>query len=258
MEDQNHPRLAQCLEPEGEHPGLNGNRGESQEVIAVERGIVGVEQVRPQQQPQQQAAKQASPALLEAEQQELVEPKAPAGAGVECFEQHIGAALRHRADHAAHAAAGVEQRHRGDPHAAVGHTHAVGGVGAGVGQAVAVLTETYLAVDHKLIAVATYAIAMALFTIIMGNAFAAFPVITAGIGIPLLVLQHGGDPAIMAAIGMFCGYCGTLLTPMAANFNIVPAALLELPDKNAVIKAQAPTALVLLGVNIVLMYLLMF
>ena len=99
---------------------------------------------------------------------------------------------------------------------------------------------------------------MALFTVIMGNAFAAFPVITAGIGIPLLVLQHGGDPAIMAAIGMFCGYCGTLLTPMAANFNIVPAALLELPDKNAVIKAQAPTALLLLGVNIALMYLLMF
>ncbi|MEA1146350.1 5-oxoproline transporter, DUF979 family subunit, partial [Klebsiella pneumoniae] len=64
-------------------------------------------------------------------------------------------------------------------------------------------------------------------------------------------------PAVMAAIGMFSGYCGTLMTPMAANFNIVPAALLELPDKNAVIKAQLPTALMMLVVNIVLLYLLM-
>jgi uncharacterized membrane protein len=47
------------------------------------------------------------------------------------------------------------------------------------------------------------------------------------------------------------------MTPMAANFNIVPAALLELPDKNAVIKAQLPTALMMLVVNIVLLYLLM-
>ncbi|MDR7121287.1 DUF979 domain-containing protein [Rheinheimera soli] len=129
---------------------------------------------------------------------------------------------------------------------------------AGVGETVSQLTSLYLNLNHPLLAVACYAIGMALFTIIMGNAFAAFPVITAGIGIPLLVIQHGGNPAIMAAIGMFCGYCGTLLTPMAANFNIVPAALLELPDKNAVIKAQAPTAVLLLGVNIILMYVLMF
>jgi uncharacterized membrane protein len=62
----------------------------------------------------------------------------------------------------------------------------------------------------------------------------------------------------MAAIGMFSAYCGTLMTPMAANFNIVPAALLELHDKNAVIKAQLPTALPLLLVNIVLLYFLMY
>ncbi len=129
---------------------------------------------------------------------------------------------------------------------------------AGVGQAVAVLTETYLAVDQRLIAVATYAIAMALFTVIMGNAFAAFPVITAGIGIPVLVMQHGANPAVMAAIGMFCGYCGTLMTPMAANFNMVPAALLELKDPYGVIKAQTPTALCLLVVNIFLLFYLAF
>lgn len=62
----------------------------------------------------------------------------------------------------------------------------------------------------------------------------------------------------MVAIGMFSGYCGTLMTPMAANFNVVPAALLELPDKNGVIKAQIPTALALLATNIVLLNLLMF
>ena len=129
---------------------------------------------------------------------------------------------------------------------------------AGVGVAIAALTETYLAVDQPLIAVATYALAMALFTMIMGNAFAAFPVITAGIGIPVLIMQHGINPAVMAAIGMFCGYCGTLMTPMAANFNMVPAALLELKDQHAVIKAQTPTAIILLICNIFLLYFLGF
>jgi uncharacterized membrane protein len=57
---------------------------------------------------------------------------------------------------------------------------------------------------------------------------------------------------------MFSGYCGTLLTPMAANYNIVPAALLELPDRYGVIRAQIPTALMLLLVNILLLNLLMF
>lgn len=129
---------------------------------------------------------------------------------------------------------------------------------AGVGSGISYLTQEYLAVDSRFIAVAVYTIGMALLTMVMGNAFAAFPIVTAGIGIPILVLQHGGNPAVMAAIGMFSGYCGTLMTPMAANFNIVPAALLELPDKNAVIKAQVPTGVLLLIVNVLLMYFLMF
>jgi uncharacterized membrane protein len=128
---------------------------------------------------------------------------------------------------------------------------------AGVGSSIAWLTEHYLA-DSRFVAVAVYTIGMALLTMVMGNAFAAFPIVTAGIGIPILVLQHGGNPAVMAAIGMFSGYCGTLMTPMAANFNIVPAALLELPDKNAVIKAQIPTGVLLLIVNVFLLYFLMF
>ena len=128
---------------------------------------------------------------------------------------------------------------------------------AGVGKAVAQVTSAWFAVDSRFAAVALYCIGMALFTIIMGNGFAAFPVIAGGIGVPVLVGQYDANPAVMAAIGMFSAYCGTLMTPMAANFNIVPAALLELPDKNAVIKAQIPTALPLLAANIVLLYFLM-
>jgi len=93
---------------------------------------------------------------------------------------------------------------------------------------------------------------------VMGNAFAAFPVMTAGVGLPLIVHKFGGDPAIMGALGMLSGFCGTLLTPLAANFNIVPTTLLELPDRWAVIKVQAPTALLMLIVNTALMYALVF
>ena len=129
---------------------------------------------------------------------------------------------------------------------------------AGVGHVVATLVSRFIPVDSTFAVVAAYGVGMALFTMVMGNAFAAFPVMTAGIGLPLIVHLHGGNPAIMGAIGMLAGYCGTLMTPMAANFNAVPAALLELPDPNAVIKVQVPTALMLLVVNILLMYFLVF
>ena len=129
---------------------------------------------------------------------------------------------------------------------------------AGVGRIVSDLAIRLIPLDSALAAVATYTVGMALFTMLMGNAFAAFPVMTAGIGLPLLVHRLGGDPNIMAAIGMLSGFCGTLMTPMAANFNIVPAALLELPDENAVIKAQIPTAILLLITNTALMYTLVF
>jgi len=129
---------------------------------------------------------------------------------------------------------------------------------AGVGKAVAHVTTAYVNMDYRLVAVAVYVVGMALFTMVMGNGFAAFPVMTGGVGVPILVGVFHGNPATMAAIGMFSGYCGTLMTPMAANFNIVPAALLELPDKNAVIKVQVPTALTLLIVNIFLLNWLMF
>ena len=59
---------------------------------------------------------------------------------------------------------------------------------------------------------------------------------------------------MIGAVGMLAGFCGTLMTPMAANFNLVPAALLELKDQYGVIQAQVATALPLLVVNILLIY----
>jgi uncharacterized membrane protein len=129
---------------------------------------------------------------------------------------------------------------------------------AGVGNVISGLAQRWIPLDNPFVVVTTYAIGMAVFTMIMGNAFAAFPVMTAGIGLPLIVQRFGGDPTIMASIGMLSGFCGTLMTPMAANFNIVPTALLELPDENAVIKVQIPTALLLLAANILLMNFLVF
>ena len=129
---------------------------------------------------------------------------------------------------------------------------------AGVGQVVGGLVGAAIPEGSLIGAVLAYGLGMALFTIVMGNAFAAFPVMAAAVGIPLLIRQYGGDPAIVASIGMLAGFCGTLMTPMAANFNIVPAALLELKDRNAVIRAQIPTALPLLAANIALIYWLAF
>jgi len=129
---------------------------------------------------------------------------------------------------------------------------------AGVGKAIGDSAGQILPRGSLLAAVVLYCVGMALFTIIMGNAFAAFPVMTAAIGYPLLIQHfHGNAPAVFA-IGMLSGYCGTLCTPMAANFNIVPVALLELRSDYAVIRQQLPTAVPLLACNMALMYVLAF
>ena len=95
----------------------------------------------------------------------------------------------------------------------------------------------------------------ALFTMIMGNAFAAITVITVGIGAPF-VLALGAKPTIVGMLALTCGYCGTLCTPMAANFNIVPVALLEMKDRFGVIKRQWLPAIIILVFQIV--YMLLF
>lgn len=128
---------------------------------------------------------------------------------------------------------------------------------AGVGDVISSGISSVLQQGNLFIGVAAYCIGMAVFTMIMGNAFAAFSVITVGIGIPFVFAQ-GANVAIAGALALTAGYCGTLLTPMAANFNIMPAALLEIEDKNAIIKYQAPIALILLMIHILLMYFLAF
>ena len=126
---------------------------------------------------------------------------------------------------------------------------------AGVGKVIAGSISSVVPTGNIFVGIVIYAIGMVIFTMIMGNAFAAFSVITAGIGIPFII-KNGGNPAIIGALGMTAGYCGTLMTPMAANFNIVPASILEIKDKYGIIKVQAPMALLLLVTHVILMLLL--
>ncbi|MBL1225555.1 DUF979 domain-containing protein [Enterococcus sp. BWR-S5] len=128
---------------------------------------------------------------------------------------------------------------------------------AGVGTVISNGISGFIPEGNRFIGVVAYCLGMVIFTMIMGNGFAAFTVITAGIGVPFVIAQ-GGDPVVAGALAMTAGFCGTLLTPMAANFNALPAALLEMKDPNAVIKTQAPIAAILIVVHIGLMYFLAF
>ena len=125
---------------------------------------------------------------------------------------------------------------------------------AGVGATIGAMASAIIPHGSIFLAVLLFAFGMVLFTMIMGNAFAAFPVMAAAIGVPILVHADGGNPAVIGAVGMLAGFCGTLMTPMAANFNIVPAALLELKNQYGVIRAQIPTAIPLLIANILILY----
>ncbi|WP_105992603.1 DUF979 domain-containing protein [Staphylococcus simulans] len=124
---------------------------------------------------------------------------------------------------------------------------------SGVGKVISNSISGFLPEGNHLIGAAAYILGMVLFTMLMGNAFAAFTVITASIGIPFVIAQ-GADPAIAGALAMTGGFCGTLLTPMAANFNTLPVALLEMKSEFSVIKAQIPVAFILIIVHIALMY----
>ena len=138
--------------------------------------------------------------------------------------------------------------------AALGVLFAAAGVGTIIGE----MTQAVIPKGSVFLTVLVFAVGMAAFTMIMGNAFAAFPVMAAAIGVPLLIQGYGGDPAVVGAVGMLAGFCGTLMTPMAANFNIVPAALLDLKDQYGVVKAQIATALPLLAVNVLIIYWVAF
>lgn len=129
---------------------------------------------------------------------------------------------------------------------------------AGVGTQVGALVTNVVPAHSRPAAVIAYALGMFVFTLIMGNAFAAFPIMTAAVGWPILVQQFGAHPAPMFAIGMLAGFCGTLCTPMAANFNLVPPALLDMRDRYGQIKTQLPTALALFAVNVGFMLIFPF
>ncbi len=124
---------------------------------------------------------------------------------------------------------------------------------AGVGEVISGIVGSIIPEGNMFMAVLIYCVAMALFTILMGNGFAAFSVITVGIGVPFVISQ-GYDPSKVGLLALTCGYCGTLMTPMAANFNIVPIALLEMKDKYGVIKKQIPAAIALLTFQILYIY----
>jgi uncharacterized membrane protein len=138
--------------------------------------------------------------------------------------------------------------------ASLGVIFAAAGVGTTIGATVGAIIPS----GSIFLAVLLFALGMVVFTMIMGNAFAAFPVMAAAIGVPILIQQDGGNPAVIGAVGMLSGFCGTLMTPMAANFNIVPAALLEIKNQYGVIRAQIPTAIPLLIANILIIYFAAF
>ena len=125
---------------------------------------------------------------------------------------------------------------------------------AGVGTVIASLVSIIIPQGNVTIGIIVFALGMMLFTMIMGNAFAAITVMTVGIGAPF-VLQYVKNPALIGMLALTCGYCGTLLTPMAANFNIVPVAILEMKDRMGVIKKQIIPALIMIVFQIIWMIL---
>ncbi|MGO1492995.1 MAG: DUF979 domain-containing protein [Ruoffia tabacinasalis] len=128
---------------------------------------------------------------------------------------------------------------------------------AGVGDVVSGLVQGVIPAESRFWGVLVYVLGMVLFTMVMGNAFAAFTVITLGIGVPF-VFSLGADPIIAGALAMTAGFCGTLMTPMAGNFNALPVALLEMKSEFGVIKDQVPFAFSMIVVHVILMYYLPF
>lgn len=126
---------------------------------------------------------------------------------------------------------------------------------AGVGEVISSMVSHIIPSGNLVIGILVYAIGMALFTMVMGNAFAAITVMSVGIGAPF-VLALGADPTIVGSLALTCGFCGTLITPMAANFNMVPVAILEMKDKYGVIKKQILVAVILLIFQIIYMIMM--
>ncbi|HWN99619.1 MAG TPA: DUF979 domain-containing protein [Blastocatellia bacterium] len=125
---------------------------------------------------------------------------------------------------------------------------------AKVGELIAQGIYKIVPADHLFLLVLANCFGMALFTIVMGNSFAAFPVIATGVLVPLIIKPFGVNPEMAAIITLTAGSSGTLMTPMAANFNIVPTALLNMRDQYGVIKFQLPFALAIWSFHVLLMW----
>jgi uncharacterized membrane protein len=125
---------------------------------------------------------------------------------------------------------------------------------AGVGDTIAWLVGAVIPTGNLFAVVFVLCASIALFTFVVGNSFAAFPVIIAGVGVPLLIDQFQANAALVGAITITAASCGTLCTPMAANFNLVPPALFEMRDRYGVIRFQAPFAAAMFVVHVLLLW----
>jgi uncharacterized membrane protein len=127
---------------------------------------------------------------------------------------------------------------------------------AGVGNLIATGIKSIVPGDNLFLLVLVNCMGMSLFTIVMGNSFAAFPVIASGVLVPLIIEPFGVNAAMAGILTLTAGSSGTLMTPMAANFNIVPTALLNMRDTYGVIKFQLPFALAIWTSHVLLMWLM--
>lgn len=127
---------------------------------------------------------------------------------------------------------------------------------AGIGDWLAGGVLHFVSPDQRVALIVANCLAMAGLAALTGNSFAAFPVVAQGILSPLLLKPFASDPNALAVLTLAVGASGTLITQMAANFNLIPVALLDLADPLAVIRLQRPIALALfIGQVVFLIYL---
>jgi uncharacterized membrane protein len=127
---------------------------------------------------------------------------------------------------------------------------------AKVGDLIASGIYQIIPADNLFLLVLANCLGMTLFTVVMGNSFAAFPVIATGVLSPLIIQPFGVRPEMVAILTLTAGSSGTLMTPMAANFNIVPAVLLDMRDQYGVIKFQLPFAFTIWSIHVIIMWLM--
>jgi uncharacterized membrane protein len=125
---------------------------------------------------------------------------------------------------------------------------------AGVGETIAGLVSGLLLDGPRIAAIAMYCGGMMFFSFVLGNAFAAFAIVTTGIGLPFLVELHGSDPAVISVLAMLSGYSGSIISPLAGNFILVPTILLKIKDRWGIAKVELPIVIAMLLVHMAVMY----